>query len=234
MIKLFFLAFLIGVFYSSCNSQDYLKKLEKESIEKHKYDYLPDSIKNQITDKGIIKIAYDSLLTTKLYEYIFLKDLSFDNGKIKLHDTINKMPYQFKKIDYSNGAEDEEYLILETHYYYTKKSFILKGVLNEDKLGQVYINIGIVVQDSINNSICDLKVGDTITKIPKYFKYAYEPIRIELDTSIKNKQPNFGNERCVSIPIKIDKKTGSSYWLRYICDINTRKIIRIEATYLRR
>jgi hypothetical protein len=38
-----------------------------------------------MSDTGLIKIGYDSILTTKHFEYLYLKDITFDKDKITLN-----------------------------------------------------------------------------------------------------------------------------------------------------
>jgi hypothetical protein len=68
---------------------------------------MPDSLLSKMSDTGLIKIGYDTILTTKLFEYLYLKDITFDKGKITLNAFIKKLPYKFYKKRYNNGADED-------------------------------------------------------------------------------------------------------------------------------
>lgn len=59
------------------NTKDFVSNTDVKNI--------PDSLLNKMSDTGLIKIGYDSILTTKLFEYLYLKDITFDKDKITLN-----------------------------------------------------------------------------------------------------------------------------------------------------
>jgi hypothetical protein len=59
------------------NTKDFVSNTDVKNI--------PDSLLNKMSDTGLIKIGYDSILTTKLFEYLYLKDITIDKDKITLN-----------------------------------------------------------------------------------------------------------------------------------------------------
>jgi|688.fasta_scaffold681183_1 hypothetical protein len=59
------------------NTKDFVTNTDVKNI--------PDSLLNKMSDTGLIKIGYDSILTTKHFEYLYLKDITFDKDKITLN-----------------------------------------------------------------------------------------------------------------------------------------------------
>lgn len=187
---------------------------------------IPDSFVGRIQDTGLIKIGYNSKLSTKLFEYIYLNDISFDSNKLQLNILLKDLPYKLNKKEFSNGA-DEDYLVLQTHCYFTEKSYLIQGGEKGKEIA-----VGIIINDSsINNSIYNIRVGDSIIKINHYFYISRHKIEKELDDDIKDKIQNFGTERFVDIYIYENKEKMSDYFLRYIWDIYTKKIVRIEVKF---
>jgi len=197
------------------NTKDFVTNTDVKNI--------PDSLLNKMSDTGLIKIGYDSFLTTKLFEYLYLKDITFDKGKITLNAFIKKLPYKFYKKRYNNGA-DEDYLVVQTHYFFTKKSYLIEG----GNKGQEIV-IGIITNDSsISNSIYDIRVGDSISKFCKFYPISCIEIKNKLATYGNSKSLFTRKENFVDIDIYENKQKQSEYFLRYVWDIEVKKIIRIE------
>jgi hypothetical protein len=228
MNKFFILIFFISLFINNCKSQ-----IHKKIFEKNNNLELSSNDRILSIDTSIIKIGYDSLVATKYFEFIYLRDLSFDNGKLKINMPLSTFKKNFSNITFESkrieDIEAEDGFWNEPRYYYNGENYVVSDALFNEKQKKI-LSICVKNKKSIIDKI-DLKVGDSITKIPKYFNYAFKYIRDELDKSIKNKQPNFGNERYVDISIYRDRDTRSDYWLRFVCDIISKKIIRIEVEH---
>lgn len=220
----------ICVLSSNGQNKTFINKT-KEFVTNTVIEKIPDSLLIKMKDTGLIKIGYDSILPNKLFDYVYSEDLSFDNGRLKLGDEIKKLPYNLKRINYSNNSKDDDYLILQTHYYFTKKSYVIEGVKNEDLPNEKKIVLGIIIKDTINCSLKNIRVGDSINKICDNYYISCLRLKKDMLNSKNDQSPKFGKERYIDIRVYENKQRKSENFLRYVWDVDTKKIVRIEVTF---
>jgi len=71
------------------NTKDFVTNTDVKNI--------PDSLLNNMSDTGLVKIGYDSFLTNKLFDYMYLEDVSFDRGKLKIGTPLKKTLSNYPK-----------------------------------------------------------------------------------------------------------------------------------------
>lgn len=126
----------------SCKGQNNIKKKYEEEIEAK---VKSESLLNKTRDTGIIKIGYDSLVTTKYFEFIFLRDLSFNNGKLKINMPLSTFKKNFSNVTFESkridDIEAEEGFWIEPRYYYNGENYVVSDALFNENQKKYYQSV---------------------------------------------------------------------------------------------
>lgn len=225
---------LVFIFILSCNEEN--KKIENQNkgiVLDKDLKVIPDSCVSRIQDTGFIKIGYNSKLTTKLFEYIYINDITFNGGKLKiglsLKDALQNYPnYKFKKLRIKDYEAKDGFWEQES-YFISDKSYFFAGTLAIEENSKI---LSIVSKDTfLKLDKINIKVGDNIIVICDYFNISCKELKKRFDTLTKEWQTSSIGEQYIDIELYQTKDKKSDYFLRYVWDIETRKIIRIEVKY---
>lgn len=234
MNKILMLFILICICVLSSEGQNItFNKKTKKFVTNLEIEKIPDTLLSKMRDTGLIKIGYNSFYTTKLFEYIFINDISFDGGKLKINLPLKKALSLYPKITFKKlkikDIEAEDGFWEQSSYFVSEKSYFYAEADMDGKNNKV---LSIIIQDNkIKMDKISLNVGDPITKICDYFEVSCMELKRKLDTSIKNKNPLVGIEQYVDIDLYENNQKISNNFLRYVWNQDTQKIIRIEVTF---